>query len=212
MVKSIRDYVADRMALGLPKSIKLTNPAAGKALIATCAGACLVMTAIVLLSRNESINNTTGIEIAETDDTMMSLSDATTASKGNDLNTSETLMNQDKVEVDETVIRNNSVLKPYPLEIQAASRDLANLRNPFAPPTSLGSAKGIPAPRISIKGFAGSEYDPRVFLNINDSEDSEYQIGHDVGSGYRIVGINSTNQTIIISDGISRFNYTLKEF
>ena len=105
-------------------------------------------------------------------------------------------------------------MRPYPVEIQAASKDLANLRNPFSPPTALGSAQGIAAPLITIKGFAANINDPnpKVFLNINNSEDNEYQIGQEVGGGYRIVGIEPKDQKIIVSDGINRYDYILKEF
>ena len=85
---------------------------------------------------------------------------------------------------------NISFLKPYPSEIQSRSEDLANLRNPFTAPSALGSAQGIPAPLIAIKGFAANMEDPKAFLNINNSEDYEYRIGQDVGNGYKLLKLN----------------------
>ena len=105
-------------------------------------------------------------------------------------------------------------LKPYPSELQSAARDLAESRNPFAAPTALGSAQGIPGPLISIKGFARSkdESKPTVFLSVNQSQDLIYQIGQEVGNGYRIVSIEPSKKLVIISDGINRLDYVFKEF
>ena len=105
-----------------------------------------------------------------------------------------------------------SFLKPYPSEIQSRSEDLANLRNPFTAPSALGSAQGIPAPLIAIKGFAANMEDPKAFLNINNSEDYEYRIGQDVGNGYIIVEIEPESRKISVSDGVNQFSYILKEF
>lgn len=109
---------------------------------------------------------------------------------------------------------NSSLLKPYPSDLQSAARDLAESRNPFAPPTAMGSVQGVPGPLISIKGFAQSkdESKPAVFLSINQSQDLIYQIGQEVGNGYRIVSIEPETKLLIISDGINRLSYVLKEF
>ena len=109
-------------------------------------------------------------------------------------------------------IENISFLKPYPSTIQSRSEDLANLRNPFTAPSALSSAQGIPAPLISIKGFAANMEDPKAFLNINNSEDYEYRIGQDVGNGYIIVEIEPESRKISVSDGVNQFSYILKEF
>jgi len=64
---------------------------------------------------------------------------------------------------------------------------------------------------ISIKGFSGSrDSQSYVFMSINNSEDYQYRLGQEVGNGYRITSINTSSQSITISDGISRFNYVLK--
>ena len=107
-----------------------------------------------------------------------------------------------------------SNLKPYPSEPQSAARDLAESRNPFAAPTALGSAQGVPGPLISIKGFALSkdQSEPTVFLSVNQSQDLIYQIGQEVGNGYRIVSIQPPKKLVIISDGINRLDYVFKEF
>ena len=109
---------------------------------------------------------------------------------------------------------NSSLLKPYPSDLQSAARDLAESRNPFSPPTAMGSVQGVPGPLISIKGFAQSkdESKPAVFLSINQSQDLIFQIGQEVGNGYRIVSIEPPTKSVIISDGINRLSYALKEF
>lgn len=195
------------MALGLPNSIKLMNAPSKRVLIASSAVACLVITATITSFTNNSMYEDTSNEITEASDKIEYFDGTILGANSKNEGWDETVSDKGK-----EVTKNISVLKPYPLEIQSASQDLANLRNPFAPPTSFGSAQGIPAPLISIKGFAANKNDPRVFLNIDNSEDFEYKIGQTVGSGYRIVEINSINQLIIVSDGISRFKYILKEY
>jgi len=100
-------------------------------------------------------------------------------------------------------------LRPYPAIQAVPGPELAILRNPFVAPSGLALAKVMPAPMISIKGFSGSGDSQRyVFLSINNSDDYQYGLGQEVGNGYRITSINSTSQSVTISDGITRFNYT----
>ena len=123
-----------------------------------------------------------------------------------------------KVHISDKLIKNKSNnpmgLKPYPSDLQSAARDLAESRNPFAAPSALGSAQGVPGPLISIKGFARSkdESKPTVFLSINQSQDLIYQIGQEVGNGYRIVSIEPQTKSVVVSDGINRLEYVLKEY
>lgn len=105
------------------------------------------------------------------------------------------------------------LLKEYPISRQPRKSDRTTLRNPFSPPRNLGAAQVLmPAPSISIKGFGGSQSAPTVFLSINNSYDDIYSIGREVGSGFRISSIQPKNNKIIISDGTSRFEYTLKDY
>ena len=117
-------------------------------------------------------------------------------------------------EIKKDTSNNPSILKPYPSDLQSASKDLAESRNPFTAPNALGSVQGVPGPAISIKGFALSKdkSKPTVFLSVNQSQDLIYQIGQEVGNGYRIVSIEPPTKLVVISDGINRLNYVLKEF
>ena len=103
------------------------------------------------------------------------------------------------------------VLRPYPSIQAVPGPELAMVRNPFAAPSGLALAKVMPAPMVSIKGFSGSgDSQSYVFMSINNSADYQYRLGQEVGNGYRITSINTSSQTITISDGISRFNYVLE--
>ena len=105
-----------------------------------------------------------------------------------------------------------SILKTYPTRSSSVSEDLASLRNPFSPPTGFGLSQASLAPIIKIKGFSGrgDTTRPVAFLSVNNASDTFYQIGQDVGNGYRIVSILPGEKRVIISNGMNRYDYKLK--
>ena len=196
------------MALGLPKNWKLGK----KVLISSSALTCAAIAAITVSISNNGVEQNIDDQLIEEEYPVVNLNDTLVDAEISDTDSNDRVLEMKIEGQGEEDIENISVLKPYPIEIQTASEDLADLRNPFAPPTALGSAQGIPAPFITIKGFASNKDDERAFLNINNSEDLEYAIGQEVGNGYRIVEIDPKIRTVSVSDGISRFSYMLREF
>ena len=196
------------MALGLPKNWRLGK----KVLISSSAVTCVAIAAITVSISNNGVEQNIDAQLIEEEYPVVNLNDTLVDAEISDTDSNDRVLEMKIEGQGEEDIENISVLKPYPIEIQTATEDLADLRNPFAPPTALGSAQGIPAPFITIKGFASNKDDERAFLNINNSEDLEYAIGQEVGNGYRIVEIDPKIRTVSVSDGISRFSYMLREF
>ena len=202
------------MAFGLPKTGDLFKLGSKKLLIASSAITCLAVGIVYVSISNKNVDNYANNNFSDLDNIIDNAEETSTNKKDKAQNWENIGVEKKKETKEEENTKKISVLKPYPNEIQTASKDLADLRNPFAPPAALGSTQGIAAPLITIKGFATSKFDPnpRAFLSINNSEDNEYQIGQDIGKGYRIVEIDPETQKVIVSDGINRYDYILKEF
>jgi len=104
-------------------------------------------------------------------------------------------------------------LNSYPSARMGLAPEMAIMRNPFTMPTSTSLATIVPPPILEIKGFSGaglgSSY---VFMSVDNSQDSPYRIGQEVGNGYRLTLISPSSQLIRISNGISRFEYKFKGY
>jgi len=104
-------------------------------------------------------------------------------------------------------------LNSYPSARMGLAPEMAIMRNPFTKPISTSLATVIPPPILEIKGFSvagvGSKY---VFMSVDNSQDSQYRIGQEIGNGYRLTLINPSSQLIRISNGISRFEYKVKGY
>jgi len=113
---------------------------------------------------------------------------------------------------DPVVPTNSKGLNLYPDMNTRLTPEVSIVRNPFSSPSSARLDVSMPAPNISLKGFAGlSGLSQHVFLSVDGARTYQFRVGQEIGNGFRIVAINSTAKNIIVSNGRSRFKYQLKD-